>query len=136
MSVRIDVRYDGSFHCTSTHEPSGTELATDAPKDNQGLGESFSPTDLVATALGTCMLTTVAIFAKKDGIEMQGASAIVHKEMVADPKRRIGKLTVEITMPVQLDDAARAKYEQIAHACPVAQSLAERTQVVTTFAYV
>ena len=136
MSVRIDIRYDGSLRCTSIHEPSKTALETDAPKDNQGMGESFSPTDLVATALGTCMLTTMAISAKNHSHDLSGASAIVHKEMVADPKRRIGKLTVAITMPAALDQSSRERYEHIAHSCPVAQSLSDRTQVELSFTYV
>lgn len=135
MSVQVDIRYDGSLRCTAVHEPSGTELATDAPKDNQGLGESFSPTDLVATALGSCILTTMAISAKNHNQLIDGASAVVHKEMVSDPKRRIGKLTVAITMSAALDEASRNRYEHIAHTCPVSQTLSERTEVILTFEY-
>ncbi|MBC7793104.1 MAG: OsmC family protein [Clostridia bacterium] len=135
MSVRVDIRYDGSLRCAAIHEPSNTTLTTDAPRDNKGLGNSFSPTDLVATALGTCILTTMAISANNRGEALDGASAIVHKEMVTDPKRRIGKLTVAITMPAALSQASRERYEHIAHTCPVTQSLSDRTELVMTFSY-
>ena len=67
--VTITGSYEGGFHCNATHGPSGTVISTDAPKDNQGKGEAFSPTDLVATALATCVVTTMAIVARKHGVE-------------------------------------------------------------------
>ena len=82
--VKMTAIYTGEKHCNATHEPSKTTLATDAPKDNQGRGESFSPTDLVATALGTCILTTMAIVAERDGISMINARMSVEKEMSAN----------------------------------------------------
>jgi uncharacterized OsmC-like protein len=103
MGVRINIAYHGELRCTSTHEPSRTELLTDAPVDNQGLGESFSPTDLMATALATCVLTTMAIFAQRHGVELRGATATVEKEMVTDPLRRIGKLTTTVRVPLPAD---------------------------------
>ena len=89
MGVEIHFHYVGDLRCESTHTPSGTDLHTDAPVDNQGRGESFSPTDLVATALGSCMLTTMGIAAKARGFDLPGATATVTKEMVADPFRRV-----------------------------------------------
>ncbi len=135
MSVRVDITYDGDLRCKATHEPSSTSLSTDAPKDNQGLGASFSPTDLVGTALGTCMLTTMAIAARNRGLAMDGAHATVDKEMVADPKRRIGRLVVKIGLPKALDAEARSYLEHVAHHCPVAQTISDRTTVDLTFSY-
>src|SRR5437764_11814466 len=100
--VQIEIEYHGNLRTQATHEPSGSTLLTDAPKDNQGNGEAFSPTDLVATALGTCMLTTMGIAARRLNVDMTGATARVLKEMVATPLRRIGKLTVEIHMPARI----------------------------------
>ena len=83
--VSIQLEYQGDLHCRAVHGPSGTELSTDAPKDNQGKGESFSPTDLVATALGACMLTIMGIQARTLGINIDGTTATVDKEMTATP---------------------------------------------------
>src|SRR5277367_6506036 len=81
IMVAIQFEYQGDLHCKAVHCPSGTELSTDAPKDNQGRGESFSPTDLVATALGTCILTTMGIMARTLKIDVVGSTATVEKEM-------------------------------------------------------
>src|SRR5262245_16249532 len=97
--VTVEDFYEGDLRCTAKHGPSGAELRTDAPKDNQGRGESFSPTDLVATALGTCMLTTMGIVAKRHGWPLEGGHARVEKHMIADPHRRIQKLVAELTLP-------------------------------------
>ena len=131
--VEIRMRYEGDLHCVSVHGPSGTDLATDAPVDNQGRGESYSPTDLVATALGTCMLTTMGIVARKNGWNMNGASASVEKSMVADPVRRIAKLEVKVRMPEVLDEAARKTLEQTAETCPVQKSISSAIQVPIEF---
>ena len=120
--VKVTMKYEGDLHCTAVHEPSSTELATDAPRDNQGRGESFSPTDLVATALGTCILTTMAIMARTLGIELGQATASVTKEMTAAP-RRIGRLATTIHIPQALDEETRTKLERAAHTCPVHRSL-------------
>jgi putative redox protein len=131
--VEIQMAYEGQFHCTATHGPSGTRLTTDAPKDNMGRGESFSPTDLVATALGTCILTTMAIAAQRRGIELNGATARVTKEMVTSPSRQIGRLTVEIAMPQELPEEERTRLEHAAHACPVHKSLHPDVEIPITF---
>lgn len=133
--VRIDVEYRGRLRCVSRHEPSGAELATDAPKDNQGEGASFSPTDLVATALATCVLTTMGIVANRHGWRMDGATATVVKHMVADPVRRIGKLELTLRMPAGLDARARETLERTAHTCPVHKSLAPDVEIPMTFAW-
>jgi putative redox protein len=107
--VEIDLVYQGQLHCQATHKPSGVTLATDAPKDNMGKGESFSPTDLVATALGTCMLTVMGIVAQRHSLKIEGATVSVTKEMTAVPTRRIGKLTVEIRVPTELSEDDRRR---------------------------
>lgn len=135
MGVRIDFNYEGQLRCTSTHGPSRTQVLTDAPVDNMGRGESFSPTDLVATALGSCMLTTMAIYGERHGIDLRGATATVEKEMIADPSRRIGKLTTSLTLPLPADHPQRAALERAALTCPVHRSLREDVEIPVTFAW-
>ena len=120
--VTITAHYEGDLCCTATHEPSSATLSTDAPKDNEGLGRYFSPTDLVATALGTCILTTMAIVARRNGIELKGASVKVEKHMNASP-RRIGRLPVELVVPGSFTKEEQQKLEAAAHSCPVHKSL-------------
>ena len=133
--VKIDIAYEGGFHCRLTHGPSGAEISTDAPKDNRGKGEAFSPTDLTASSLGSCMLTTMAIVAQRKGIEFKNASAEVIKEMVSDPERRIGKINVTLEMPKGLIPDQRTMLERAAHACPVVKSLNPAIEVPTKFNY-
>lgn len=121
--VEIRIAYEGDLHCVATHQPSGTQLHTDAPKDNMGRGESFSPTDLVATALGSCMLTVMGIAARSHGIDLQLATAVVEKEMLAAPARKIGMLRVKIHVPVTLDEEQKKMLEKAAMQCPVHKSL-------------
>jgi putative redox protein len=121
--VTIEIKYEGGLHCSAVHGPSQTVLTTDAPSDNQGRGESFSPTDLVATALATCILTTMAISARHHGHELAGCTATVTKEMVTAPERRIGRLATTIRMTEPLDEGMRTRLERAAHACPVHHSL-------------
>ncbi len=121
--VTILTSYEGDLHCTAVHEPSSTTLATDAPKDNQGRGESFSPTDLVATALGTCILTTMGIVARNHALDITGATATIEKEMTAVPTRRIGSLATRIRMPHALPEEHKQRLERAAHTCPVHKSL-------------
>ena len=130
--VSIAFEYQGDLHCRAEHGPSRAELSTDAPVDNQGRGESFSPTDLVATALGTCMLTTMGILARTLGIDMSGATATVEKEMTGAP-RRIQSLTVRIAMPGAVGAEDREKLMRAAHTCPVARSLHPKVQVPVEF---
>lgn len=121
--VHIQVEYQGDLHCHAVHGPSGMGLNTDAPKDNQGRGESFSPTDLVATALASCMLTVMGILARTLNIDISGATAHVEKEMTATAPRRIRRLAVNIHVPHVLGAEDRKKLERAAHACPVHKSL-------------
>jgi putative redox protein len=121
--VKMKAEYAGGLHCNLVHGPSNSLLETDAPKDNQGKGERFSPTDLVGAAFASCILTTMAIVAERDGISITGARAETEKEMVPDP-RRIGSLHTKIWMPPGIPEAARKKLEHAANHCPVHKSLA------------
>ncbi len=123
VSVEIAITYEGSLRCKATHAPSGQTLITDAPIDNMGRGEFFSPTDLVATALGTCMATTMAIVAQRERLELPGLKVHVTKEMVAHPTRRIGQLTTHISVPGKFTPEQKQKLQNAAHACPVHKSL-------------
>lgn len=120
--VHIDITYEGGLRTRAVHGPSGTVLLTDPPLDNQGKGESFSPSDLVATGLGTCMLTIMGIVAERHGWPMVGATAHVVKKMAADP-RRIAELEVVIRVPGGHDERARTALERAAHGCPVHATL-------------
>lgn len=133
--VAIEIEYQGDLHCRSVHGPSGRDLATDAPVDNHGRGESFSPTDLVATALGTCMLTTMGILARTLSLDISGASATVEKEMTQLPPRKIQRLRVRIRMPHVPGPENREKLERAAHTCPVVRSLHPDVEVPTEFSW-
>ena len=134
--VTIDIQYQGELHCEAVHGPSGAHLSTDAPKDNMGKGESFSPTDLVATALGTCMMTLMGIAARSLNVDLAGTRVTVQKEMVATPMRRIGKLGVKITVPAPLTAEQKQKLERAALSCPVHKSLHPDVQMPVEFEYV
>lgn len=131
--VEIKVAYQGQFRCAATHGPSGNTLITDAPVDNMGKGEAFSPTDLLATALGTCMLTIMGIVAQRYNIDISGATATVQKDMAALPIRRVGRLTVVIDVPTNVANDDRRRLEDGAHTCPVAKSLHPDVEVVVKF---
>lgn len=119
----IHSRYDGQLRCHSVHGPSGTTLETDAPTDNQGKGERFSPTDLVATALATCILTVLGITADQNGWNIDGSAARVEKVMTRTGVRRIETLKVWITVPVALGEEAQRRLRAAGEGCPVKRSL-------------
>lgn len=131
MAVRISVGYYGELHCEAVHGPSQAQLQTDAPADNEGRGEAFSPTDLVATALGTCILTTMGIVARREGIAIEGSTATVDKEMTAQPPRRIARLTVQVQMAIPRSADPQGVLEPIATKCPVSRSLHPDVELVT-----
>jgi putative redox protein len=133
--TQIEVRYEGGLRCSATHGPSGATLSTDAPVDNQGQGRCFAPTDLLATSLGACSLTVMAIVAERHGWPLTGANASVEKEMVADPNRRVGRLTVEIRVPGEWDERQRTTLERAAHTCPVSSSLGDGIDVTLRFVW-
>ena len=132
MGVRIELEYAGDLHTNATH-PSGETLATDAPKDNEGRGQAFSPTDLVATALGSCMLTVMGIVARRHDWKLEGSRVSVDKEMVADPQRRIGALRLRFAMAPGISEEARTVLERAARTCPVAESIGKSIETDVAF---
>lgn len=133
--TKTTIQYQGNLRCRLTHEESGSVITTDAPKDNAGQGEAFSPTDLVGAALGSCILTVMGIYAKRHNIVLEGATASVDKVMAASPLRRIGQLTLEIHMPAGIPVESRSTLEQVAHTCPVHQSLSPEINLIVHFFY-
>jgi len=127
--IEIKVNYEGDLHCTNTHGPSGSSFGTDAPVDNNGRGETFSPTDLVASALGSCMATIMGIVAKRKNISLEGMMIKVGKQMSGDQPRRISKLEVTIEVPLPADHPERKILESAALSCPVHQSIHPEIEV-------
>jgi len=123
--VPISVLYQGQLRCKATHDNSGTSFITDAPKDNFGKAESFSPTDLVATALGGCMITTMGIIANKEkmGVVLEGTRIAIEKHMSSNAPRRIAKIVARIDFPAGIPIERRARLKEIGDTCPVAKSL-------------
>lgn len=119
----IHTRYEGQLRCHAVHGPSGSALDTDAPTDNQGRGERFSPTDLVATALTTCILTLLGITAERQGWHLEGVTARVEKTMTSSGVRRIALLEVWIELPVDLSVERRQQLIRAGETCPVKESL-------------
>jgi uncharacterized OsmC-like protein len=131
--VNISVKYTGDLHCDATHGPSQSTIATDAPADNKGKGEAFSPTDLVATALGTCISTTMGIKAQELGVDLKGMTVSVGKEMSSNGPRRIVALPSEVHIPLPADSPHRQVLEHTALNCPVHKSLPPEIHRPTTF---
>lgn len=127
--------YLGALRCQTIHEESGKKLLTDAPKDNQGKGESFSPTDLVATSLASCMLTIMAIRAQNKKIELGKVSYSIQKVMASNP-RRINEIKIDFKLEKGIKEEERAYLEQEAKACPVALSLSQSLKQTISFQYV
>jgi putative redox protein len=123
MSVSVEIAYEGQLRCKAVHGPSQCHVVTDAPVDNHGKGAHFSPTDLVATALGTCTLTLLGIVADRHGISLEGTTVKVEKHMVAEPVRRIGRLPVDIYMGQPIEDKYKERLVKAAETCPVKQSV-------------
>ena len=134
--VKIDIRYEGGLRCAATHGPSGQTLQTDAPIDNHGRGESFSPTDLVATALGACMATIMGIAAERHQLDLSGMQIEVTKVMSADLPRRIAKLATTIKVPLPPEHPQRALLENAALTCPVHKSLSAEMEKPVDFEWV
>ncbi len=133
--VSISITYEGALRTTAAHGPSRVKILTDAPVDNHGRGEAFSPTDLVAAALGSCMATVMGIAAQRKGVELRGMTISVQKTMSATPPRRIARLEVEIRLPIPAEHKDRALLEAAALSCPVHQSLHPDIEMPVTFVY-
>ena len=133
--TKINVSYLGSLRTKSTHVQSGNELITDAPLDNNGKGEAFSPTDVLATAYANCMITIIGIYCQKRDIEFKNCTAEVEKHMTDNP-RRIGQLDIKITIKESnWDEKLKKKIEAAALACPVAKSVSSDLKVNINFIY-
>ncbi|UOQ53741.1 OsmC family protein [Hymenobacter cellulosivorans] len=127
-------RYTGNLRTEAVHTASGTTIFTDAPVDNHGRGESFSPTDLVSAALGTCMMTIMGIVAERQQLDLTGVSFEVQKHMAPEP-RRIAQIDITFRMPTTLSDKERAVLENAARTCPVALSLNPEIRQEVQFLY-
>ena len=133
--VKIEGVYEGELRCRMKHGPSGSELLTDAPVDNHGQGAAFSPTDLAATALGSCMMTIMGIVARKHGIDMGGTRVEITKEMAVAPNRRIGRIGVAFQFPRSLGAKEQEMLKRAAAGCPVHHSLHPDVQVSVEFVF-
>ncbi len=130
--VKISLIYEGDLRVTARHEPSQKNLITDAPVDNHGRGESFSPTDLLATGLASCMATIMGIKAAKQNVSLQGMTLTVEKEMVEGP-RRIGSLTTVVHAPKNIPLSVQEELKNAAVTCPVYLSLNPEIKKPVTF---
>ncbi|KZR87042.1 OsmC family protein [Synechococcus sp. MIT S9508] len=119
----VSCRYRGELRCEATHHGSGAVLITDAPIDNAGKGEEFSPTDLLATSVATCMLTIMGITAKSRNWSIEGSTADVEKQMTQSGPRKVEKLRVQLKLPQQLSNEQRSLLQRVAEQCPVKRSL-------------
>jgi putative redox protein len=128
--TQMHCSYEGNLRTLAVHDSSGSQLITDAPLDNQGRGEAFSPTDLVATALASCILTILGIVAERHGIRLDPCSARVEKTMTAGGVRRIGLLEVWISLPPGLEPQQRQLLERAGEGCPVKRSLEEAVPMI------
>ena len=133
--VKISIGYQGNLRCRLVHGPSGETIVTDAPVDNMGKGEAFSPTDLAAAALGSCMLTVMGIVAQRNNINLAETQVEVIKEMVTSPVRRIGKIDIFFRMPSGINPSQRAMLERTAQTCPVHKSLHPDIEIPIRFEY-
>ena len=130
----FEVKYQGNLRTIATHLDSGYEISTDAPKDNHGLGETFSPTDMVCSALASCILTIMAIAVEKNDVDIKDAKAIVKKTMGNNP-RRITKIEIDLTFPKEYDSKTKTILERAANNCPVHHTLSERVKKNISFTY-
>ena len=128
------VTYEGGLRTKARHIQSGDSIVTDAPVDNQGKGEAFSPTDLVATALASCMLTIMGIVAERNSVELKGTTAEVEKKMGTMP-RKISKIKIKILFNKNFDKRTKRKLESAALACPVSNSLNKSLEESIKFIY-
>ena len=133
--VKMKAVYEGDLHCRITHGPSGNVIETDAPVDNMGKGENFSPTDLLAAALGSCMLTVMGVAAQPHNIDLTGSTVEIEKEMVTQPVRRIGKIALRFRMAAGIALDKRPMLERAAAACPIQKSIGHEVEMPVSFEY-
>jgi putative redox protein len=134
MEETVSTVYVGELRTQATHVRSGKELITDAPPDNKGKGEAFSPTDLLATSLGSCMLTIMGIAAREHGFNIDNTEVKIWKIMASDP-RRVGEIKIELTFPKNnFTDKQKKIIERAAHTCPVYLSL--HPDLIKTFRFI
>jgi putative redox protein len=133
--VPQSIVYLGQLRCKATHGPSKVELVTDAPTDNKGRGESFSPTDIVVTAMVTCQLTTMGIAARRDDVTLNGTKVYAEKHMSTEGSRRIARMVIRMDFPSGIPLDFRPKLEDIARTCPVALSIHPDIRIDQTFSY-
>lgn len=127
------IKYLGGLRTEAVHTQSGNKIITDAPTDNHGKGEAFSPTDLLATSLGNCMITIMAIVGERNGLDLKGTEISITKFMESNP-RRVGEIVVEFTMPKNgYSDKDKELLEHAAHTCPVAKSLSSELKQTVVF---
>ena len=131
---KFEVTYDGDLRTSAIHLDSGSKINTDAPKDNHGLGEKFSPTDMLCSSLASCILTIMAIAVEKNGIDIKNTSAIVKKTMSSNP-RRISRIDIDLIFPRNYDSKIKVILERAAKNCPVHHSLSEKIEKNITFKY-
>jgi uncharacterized OsmC-like protein len=131
--VEIKLSYEGDLHCSAVHTPSGNTLVTDAPVDNNGRGQAFSPTDLVATALASCVATVIGIVAKRKEIAVEGMTVVARKFMSTDQPRRISRLELDLDIPLPASHPDRKLLESAARGCPVHHSIHPDIEVVMTW---
>jgi len=134
MKNQIEIIYEGELRTRATHLASGSEIITDAPLDNQGKGEKFSPTDLVATSIGSCMLTIMGIAANVQSIDISGTKVKVEKIMGADP-RKIAEINMEVIFSTIISGKHKAILERAANHCPVAKTLEGNIEENIKFIY-
>ena len=137
MPAQIDVTCSGDLRCTARHISTATTVSTDVSTAHGGLGENFSPTDLVVVALGTCVLTTMAMVAKRHQLDLAGISACMEKDVEAPPSHRIASIGMTITLPLglRLTPENRGRLENAAQRCPVKQSLHPDIDIRVEFVY-
>jgi len=129
MSIKISCDYLGDLRVRAVHSSSGAEIITDAPIDNQGQGRSFSPTDLAAASMATCMITIIGIQAKSIPLDVTGLKVEIEKHMTKTPPRRIAQLDIKMMMPAGIPEELRPRLIRAAEACPVKQSFRDDTVI-------
>ena len=132
---KFEIKYQGNLRTIATHLDSGSEISTDAPKDNHGLGQTFSPTDMVCSALASCILTIMAIAVEKKNVDIKGTTAMVKKTMGNNP-RRIAKIEIDIVFPKGYDSKTKTILEKAAYNCPVHHTLSETVEKNISFTYI